>query len=1181
MLKFSFFIFVLIFTACGGRNSSSSDTPTTQPPLVVVELEPLPQSDSFAKYSGLKTKALVDADDGHDIAFYIAELADIAHVLAFANDFKEVRFDTLMNHYPDLEIEDCESGEYAVGEAENDSIPFVYEQCVIGPYLLNGYGSAVPGYDANGEIVAAVLTFDDMEVSNQNNNYTLEGKVEYFYGDFSSALNLGNVRYNTLLTNKDTEEQFYLYNFQLGQFNSLDYEIEGTVFFSEYGYASVNTINGATIDDQIQSALVLSIEGQSTLALSHTGNEYIGLGRFSSAQDITDELNQIPFSFLYNQDYKNSTNRAPLALAQLSENELNKDTELTLNGNESSDLDYDLLTYNWSIVSGPENADVIITDNGYALANATFSTAGDYQLSLVVNDGESTSVPYLVDLYVRQNAPNIELSNTVSELVLAETYQSQILNNSPSDDGPISYSLHYAPSSMELTENNEIYWDGLIPRIGGEVEVNFAVKASNKDNSVILEHRITLNDTNASPIFTADFFKTEVRGLIDFDQDGVNELLILKGQMLQIFDLEAGDLIWSADIPYLNYIQYIGYNEETKKIYIYNNRQELFELETSTKSISTIWGEKINGSNAFSGTFKVININGDIYGLSNNKITNISNGEARDSIDYIITSGDLNGDSQEDYLVNAGIYQVSNNLLLGRFEVEYFYIEQAQFQNIDSDAGDELVIWGKTNDAAPYTLDIYDYTNGELVLVQSLPGLDQLLSFHVNEESIYTIQQLNHVVTYSRNEQGVYTMASNQKIEDFNLDYNSYPAFGSLIFNPCRINEESNGNIYLSCTGYENDSNDYVSFYASVDINKSPSTLNPILEINSEYNTFGNIILDEEGGFSVGQYYGVMKIDENLNQEQVNANLTDIEYNERPNFVIHDKEGADFTTWQTEGNELKKTLLSSLDVSYLEIPYRSFNPSFERFSVNNQNFVLVNENQHVSVFTEDNITEVFYKRTDDGIYDVSDIHAIQTFTYDEQTYTAVWRNRDLLILKFENGNFEEYQVLELPLESSETYNSDLKLLTYFNHQNDLFLVVMEDGSKENEGLYTNNYLHILYSMKENKFTVNSTDTERVFVNSNSSGSDFCVSNSINSKRSIAYFMSAAIDVEDEYIDAELERPQKLVALDLMSGERVWSSKELEQENRPISTKSFIQCVNNGQLQQRLIYTRSKKLSVTP
>lgn len=90
-------------------------------------------------------------------------------------------------------------------------------------------------------------------------------------------------------------------------------------------------------------------------------------------------------------------NNAPVANAG-SEQNVKTGSLVTLDGSTSSDADGDILTYNWSFTSKPDDSNATFSDSTVVNPTFTADVDGTYVINLVVNDGTVDSLPDTVTI---------------------------------------------------------------------------------------------------------------------------------------------------------------------------------------------------------------------------------------------------------------------------------------------------------------------------------------------------------------------------------------------------------------------------------------------------------------------------------------------------------------------------------------------------------------------------------------------------------------------------------------------------------------------------------------------------------------------------------------------------------------------------------------------------------------
>lgn len=128
-------------------------------------------------------------------------------------------------------------------------------------------------------------------------------------------------------------------------------------------------------------------------------------------------------------DFELLINRAPVADAG-TDISAYVNTVVTLNGNNSSDIDNDTLTYSWLFVSSPEGSVATLTNADTISPSLIFDIQGRYQVSLTVSDGELSSNTDIVNIATNNRAPDADAGADFSIVVGEEI----TLNGSSSYD---------------------------------------------------------------------------------------------------------------------------------------------------------------------------------------------------------------------------------------------------------------------------------------------------------------------------------------------------------------------------------------------------------------------------------------------------------------------------------------------------------------------------------------------------------------------------------------------------------------------------------------------------------------------------------------------------------------------------------------------------------------------------
>jgi hypothetical protein len=228
-------------------------------------------------------------------------------------------------------------------------------------------------------------------------------------------------------------------------------------------------------------------------------------------------------------------NRAPVADAGADLTSL-RSALVSLNGNGSSDLDGDALSFLWGITSQPVGAGAALSGNNIAQPSFIPTLSGSYVFSLIVNDGALDSAPDPVTVTVSNISNRVPVASAgLNQSVTVFTLVNLDGSTSGDPDGdPISHlwSLTSSPiGSVAVLSATDTATTGFTPGLAGDYVVTLVVSDGALDSAPV-SVTITAADSvsAANYVFDGqtdnDWLGYAVAGPGDMNGDGVPDLAV-------------------------------------------------------------------------------------------------------------------------------------------------------------------------------------------------------------------------------------------------------------------------------------------------------------------------------------------------------------------------------------------------------------------------------------------------------------------------------------------------------------------------------------------------------------------------------------------------------------------------------------------------------------------------------
>ena len=176
--------------------------------------------------------------------------------------------------------------------------------------------------------------------------------------------------------------------------------------------------------------------------------------------------------------------------------------QVSLDGSASSDLDGDLLSFQWSFDALPAGSSAILFDSSAVKPVFDADLPGEYRLSLIVNDGAQDSAPDQVTISTNNSAP-VAVAGPDQSIVVS---QSAFLDGSASfdvDNDALSYDWSLAqipPGSAATLDNANLPNPSFYVDRDGDYVAELIVGDALSDSA---PDRVTLSTVNTRPLANA------------------------------------------------------------------------------------------------------------------------------------------------------------------------------------------------------------------------------------------------------------------------------------------------------------------------------------------------------------------------------------------------------------------------------------------------------------------------------------------------------------------------------------------------------------------------------------------------------------------------------------------------------------------------------------------------------
>ena len=195
-----------------------------------------------------------------------------------------------------------------------------------------------------------------------------------------------------------------------------------------------------------------------------------------------------------------------------------------LDGSDSTDVDGDLLTFSWTLLTQPAGSTATLDDPTSVMATFVADTPGSYEIEVIVNDGIVASDPDMVTI-TTINSPPVAHAGPDQTVFVIQTVLLDGTNSSDVDDDGLTFLWSFVtiPSGSTATLSDEtLSTSNFTVDLPGTYEIQLLVN-DGTENSV--PDTVVINTQNSKPVANAGSDQTvPIGNTVQLDGSNSNDV---------------------------------------------------------------------------------------------------------------------------------------------------------------------------------------------------------------------------------------------------------------------------------------------------------------------------------------------------------------------------------------------------------------------------------------------------------------------------------------------------------------------------------------------------------------------------------------------------------------------------------------------------------------------------------